>query len=288
MIFISKNQGQFANQLFLFVSIIAIAEKSKRTIFNPIFNSELNRFTYFNGTSICYYPISAKRNKLRHITRLISYNFTYRILDLFKRIHFFYNSPFHSIINIGACNLNSTELLNLINRKKLIYFYGWPPYPTKSNSEFEVQIKNIFEFKFEYKNHVDKIINEFRKNAEMIIGIHIRQGDYKKFMDGKYYYITECYVNKMKEVQELFKDKKLFFIICSNEPQNIISNDLNYYISNNDKVVDLLLLSKCDYIIGPPSTFSMWASFYGNTPLFQIDEINEKVNLEKFKIINLN
>jgi len=26
--------------------------------------------------------------------------------------------------------------------------------------------------------------------------------------------------------------------------------------------------AKCDYIVGPPSTFTSWASFYGDVPVY--------------------
>jgi hypothetical protein len=38
--------------------------------------------------------------------------------------------------------------------------------------------------------------------------------------------------------------------------------------------------------MGPPSTFSMWASFYGNVPLRILKYKEEKINLGEFKIIS--
>lgn len=34
---------------------------------------------------------------------------------------------------------------------------------------------------------------------------------------------------------------------------------------------DLFMLSECDYLIGPPSTFSMVASMYRDIPLYRMD-----------------
>jgi hypothetical protein len=36
-------------------------------------------------------------------------------------------------------------------------------------------------------------------------------------------------------------------------------------------IEDLYALASCDYIIGPPSTFSQWASFYGNVPRYMVN-----------------
>ena len=39
-----------------------------------------------------------------------------------------------------------------------------------------------------------------------------------------------------------------------------------------------------DYILGPPGTFSQWASFYGEKPLLHLFDSNDSVALEKFRV----
>ncbi|MCW3058345.1 MAG: hypothetical protein JWQ02_166, partial [Capsulimonas sp.] len=43
-------------------------------------------------------------------------------------------------------------------------------------------------------------------------------------------------------------------------------------------------LSECDYILGPPSTFTAWASFYGQKPLYKILEPEAAVSLDDFYV----
>lgn len=43
-------------------------------------------------------------------------------------------------------------------------------------------------------------------------------------------------------------------------------------------------MSQCDYLIGPPSTFTGWASYIGNVPLKYIESKNIDFTLEDFKI----
>ena len=52
-------------------------------------------------------------------------------------------------------------------------------------------------------------------------------------------------------------------------------------------VGDLYALARCDYIFGPVSTFSQWASFYGDKPLFHLHESNDRVERERFTISDL-
>ena len=71
---------------------------------------------------------------------------------------------------------------------------------------------------------------------------------------------------------KLYKDKRVVFFIASNE--NVPKETFNEFeiIDGNMMCAafDLYALSKCDRIIGPPSTFSRWASLMGNVPLYFI------------------
>jgi len=49
---------------------------------------------------------------------------------------------------------------------------------------------------------------------------------------------------------------------------------LSVQISDGDAANDIYLLSCCDYIVGPYSSFSQWASFVGQVPLHVVDYKN--------------
>jgi hypothetical protein len=52
-------------------------------------------------------------------------------------------------------------------------------------------------------------------------------------------------------------------------------------------VGDLYALAQCDYIFGPVSTFSQWASFYGNKPLLHLENHEAQVEREQFRVSDL-
>jgi hypothetical protein len=55
-------------------------------------------------------------------------------------------------------------------------------------------------------------------------------------------------------------------------------------IGSGPPVNDLWTLSKCDFVFGPPSTFSQWASFYGKVPLLHLRGNDDRIEVEKFRI----
>ena len=43
------------------------------------------------------------------------------------------------------------------------------------------------------------------------------------------------------------------------------------------------MMSQCDYLMGPPSTFTMWASFMGKVPLGIIRDRSQTLSMADFK-----
>ncbi len=129
-----------------------------------------------------------------------------------------------------------------------------------------------------------------QNNPALIIGIHIRRGDYANFKNGKYFFDDALYVSKMQALVEIFEreGKQVTFFISSNEPVAAIfaANFHLIHMEGLQPITDLHALSCCDYILGPPSTFSQWASFMGNKPLQFIHSKDELISLEKFKVVD--
>jgi hypothetical protein len=138
-----------------------------------------------------------------------------------------------------------------------------------------------------YQDRIEQYVTRYKKDHDLLVGIHIRGGDFKQFEGGKWFYTPEQYYEKMKELAmlERFRDKKIAFVICTNEKNVSLPSAENFTVYNEERhfIEDIYLLSRCDYIIGPPSTFSIWASFYGSTPLYMITELETKITDEIFK-----
>lgn len=116
-----------------------------------------------------------------------------------------------------------------------------------------------------------------------IVGVHIRQEDYKNWMGGKYYFETAVFKSKMEETSALFLNEKVTFIIFTNgnlQEKDLASDQYQLIFSDNSAIVDLILMSKCDFIIGPPSTFSGYASFMGKAPKYIMLHQDQKIESE--------
>ena len=133
------------------------------------------------------------------------------------------------------------------------------------------ELKRIFRPKDDIMQKAEAMIARQRTQADIVVGVHIRRGDYATWNDGRFFYSLEDYRQFMLRVQQLYGDRRVSFFISSNED---FSLDLfqgcdchRFGKEPSGAILDLYTLSLCDRIIGPFSSYSRWASFIGEVPL---------------------
>lgn len=144
------------------------------------------------------------------------------------------------------------------------------------------ELLDIFAFRSEVTEKVERSLSGF---DGVTVGVHIRRGDYKAWRGGAYYYDDATYISVMQTLASQLQkqDVKCRFLICSNEPFDTGLTDLNIaQIPEASGMDDLCALSQCDYIVGPPSSFSQWASFYGDVPLHLILSAKDEIDIKNF------
>ncbi|MCF0195766.1 MAG: glycosyltransferase [Bacteroidaceae bacterium] len=155
--------------------------------------------------------------------------------------------------------------------------------------KYRDEITRLFAFLPEVERAVGKTLE---KDEAVRIGVHIRRGDYKRHLGGIYYYEDETYIRFIRQALEQLspedKKKKIGIYICGNDPS---LNKARYvstfaphtvHFPNGNPGEDMCLLSKMDYIIGPPSTFSLVASMYHDTPIFFIRHAEDTLTYQHF------
>lgn len=117
------------------------------------------------------------------------------------------------------------------------------------------------------------------------IAVHIRRGDYKTWEGGKYYYEDKDYLSFIDRMRILVRDQlgkdSLFYIFTNDK---VYLDGMGICVSDNSWYVDQFIMSRCDYIIGPPSTFSLWASYTGLTPFYHVKDKEKEFTLQDFEL----
>ncbi|OIP81067.1 MAG: hypothetical protein AUK44_10795 [Porphyromonadaceae bacterium CG2_30_38_12] len=174
-------------------------------------------------------------------------------------------------------------LLKAFEKNDVVYVGGWafrvPQLVEKYKNEMHKQyaLKPIFYLNNDFVENVEK----FTLSDYIMVGVHIRRGDYKTWKKGAYYYEDEVYKNQMESISDQLMQqgkKKILFILFSNEALSIQQTP-NLLISKENWYIDHHLMSLCHYLIGPPSTFTLWASYVGNAKLIYLQQCDQKISI---------
>lgn len=182
----------------------------------------------------------------------------------------------------------SAEERKMLQTKHLVV-EGWYARWYDLFLKYKKEICQLFEFSDQVKNTVLQRIQiaETETNNPIRLGVHIRRGDYKTWMNGKYYFNDLEYVNIIKQFICLFPNHPINIYICNNDPnidqglfqEHLKTDNIKVFFPSGNPGEDLCLLSNCHYLIGAPSTFSLVAAMYNDLPLYWIE--NAKTPLEK-------
>jgi hypothetical protein len=208
------------------------------------------------------------------------------LLGIFRRLE-----RFGIISSINIENSDSQKFLHskLEDRKsKLIFIAGWPFRVDALTMKYHKILADNYSLKQHYfkNNKLLLLINSIDRERTTIVGVHIRRGDYKDWHNGKYYFddkTYQFYTDNLKKELSQQSQKKTIFIIFSDEPVSLEESS-ELIISKEEWYIDHLIMSNCDYLIGPPSTFTAWASFVGKIPYYHILDKDSGLSLDNFTV----
>lgn len=281
MIIAASKEGQLCNRLFHFAHLISHATNSGSRLWYPFFNEYLDHFPNLKNLSLESPQIYLYSNSMiRSLLLRLAYFFD----NYYQFVRFFtYIKSDREIIDLSQIHQESTK-------KNLLILDGWLFRDSSHFLDNAPLLRELFQFKPVVNSEALREISKIKIAPDIcLVGVHIRRGDYAHWQDGRYYFDDETYISAMNQISSLLiaQGKKAEFIICSNELISASSNLLaapNVSLHQKTAIEDLCLLSKCDLLIGPPSTFTIWASFFGSIPLSYLEAKRQKIELQQFSI----
>jgi hypothetical protein len=279
--------GRLGNRLHTHANALAWCIHNNYNLINLSFSNYADLFdsqpkhasgNFHNNKDFIFRILSTK--SLRHIIRrvLLSDKWLRRLSWIINQI-----TPTDDEL------IDENDLHQKINHKKINLIRHWD---LNCTNLIKIHQNNIRRYLKPNKSSAvcaEKKINQLRSRYDCIIGIHARRGDYASYLDGIHYHKWESYLNWGNQTINTLKNsgkKNVGIIVCSDEipPLSITDTESFYFSSNDDFIVDLHILSLCDYNIGPPSSFGSWISWYGKVPRYNLSK-NSKINsIDQFKV----
>jgi hypothetical protein len=160
---------------------------------------------------------------------------------------------------------------------------------TRYLKQTKKELQHIFQPREDIVERARQMVAELRQEADLVVGVHIRHGDYRTFYGGRYFYTLEEYHQMMLRIVDAYPGRRVSFFISSNEPFDISLFEgcrcRRFGAVPNGDITDLTTLSMCDRILGPWSTYSRWASFIGEVPLCFIEHKDQAFTDDSFSTV---
>jgi len=287
--------GRLANRLILFANFVGLAEEQGHRLINFTFHSYSEFFEGTRGNIYCRYPRPKRRSWLELVPGVaaflrktrIPYHLTRATSALNERYPVFGAAAvtLHELPGQHVTLLDGPEYQEKIRLARIVFVYGWwlrTPSLVKKHAD---KIRAYFRPVEKIESASRDAIEPLRRDADVVVGVHIRQGDYRGWFDGKYFFPVARYAAWMHELASQFPGRKVAFFVCSDEPRSLGEfPGLTVGLGAGPAVSDIYALARCDYIIGTKSTFTQWSSFYGGKPLLQVCGTAEAIKLENFRV----
>ncbi len=290
MVIINSQNAQLCNRLFGFSSFIANSLAYKYQLVNIGFHKYEPYFEATKNNDFDGYPISVRRSFSSKLDYFYSnlfknwFSFNYRRFSKTITTKKFYHTSFTDDLIPRVFDLNDTKFVNDAQNKNILV-QGWMFRDLQNLRKHHHTICSFFKPVEPYRTEVKTLFDNVKQLADVIIGVHIRRGDYRTFVGGTWFYTDENYAVWMNMLKSEYAKigKTCAFLIASNDAVEVDKfSGLTVVFKSRHFIVDLYLLAKCDAIIGPPSTFSQWAAFYGSKPLTMLLIKGQKINIPKY------
>ena len=284
MVILQSQAGQLGNRLWQASYFIANAIENEYELVHLGFG---RYYEYFSENIESSLPQENYRCKIYSSEKL---SLKHRLVLKYKKLsdkfnrRYHHQLPFLSVIELKTMDIKydlSKEIFTNLAKKNILFADGWPFVDYAGLRKHAEIIRKVFTPDKKYMNNVQNIREAEFCKYDKVIGVHIRRGDYANFLNGRWFYSFSDYSRFMKDVamRPEFENLRLGFVVCSDEPIDQDQfKDFNIIASTSHFLEDLYLLACCDLIIGPPSSYSCWAAFYGNTPLIFANHHHARIN----------
>lgn len=266
MIF-ARDKSQMCNNLLQYAHVYAWGREHGRKVISMRFSY---KYQYFH---ICHTPLTGLGWYL-----LAKYMAALRLLPTASFKH-------------EDCDPVALERMML--RHRHIVVSGWFVRYYDLFLKYRQEICDLFRIDEQYTEPVKEKMKHSSLLTSLKLGVHIRRGDYAQWHDGKYCYDDEVYARHINRFAELHPDKDVHVYLSTNDAsvteeryQQLCPHVHIHHLQGNAPE-DLFMLSECDYLMGPPSTFSLVAAMYRDIPLYRMDTANaEDMTAEGFKLFD--
>ncbi|MEM6469205.1 MAG: alpha-1,2-fucosyltransferase [Planctomycetota bacterium] len=280
---VARKYGQLANRLFLFANLIGAARHYGVELRNPCFAEYADLFPSTRHDLWCRYREHLKET--REKTRRTAPSLRSRIALMHAissgskwlgRAGILQRRYKVMELKSGeSCELLGNAFRDMASSRATLLLRGWL-FRSQLVMDHRDAICDFFRLDHANEQLVEKHVRACRQDCDVLVGVHIRRGDYRQFQGGRYFYDDQTYASWMNRIQEQLSPLRVRFLVCSHQDfDEKVYQGLRITRGPGSAITDLYSLAQTDWMIGPPSTFTAWAAYYGLKPRIELQSASE-------------
>lgn len=171
-------------------------------------------------------------------------------------------------------DLTAQENLTRLRSRPVSVVSGWNVRAWPLVERHSEEIRSLLQPGERHRTVASRFVASLREEFDVLVGALVRQGDYREWQDGEYFFESAEYRDLLLDFADEFHDDDVGILLASDEPQqeSVFADDrfvLTTGIAGGDGhyVESFTELSLCDVVVTPPSTFSATAAFLGDSPI---------------------
>jgi hypothetical protein len=260
-----KKHGRLGNRLLTFSNLVALAIERDWTVYNLSFYEYSSGFYYFANNEIPQWPQPRLPNKLsRYIQNKIISPLCDRTLRSRTALMILRNQGY--LFEAPDLEELSEDVFNSLfweRRRSWLVWSAWNLKFDQLRRDRRDELIEVFRPCLDIAQRVDHVFRRVPNNV-LVVGLHVRRGDYKSWQGGRYYFSLDIYRSLLIRLFEILGFNNVFFLVASDQSiPSDLTEGLPAICLHGSEIEDLYVLARCDLIVGPPSSYAEWASFYG-------------------------
>lgn len=182
-------------------------------------------------------------------------------------------------------------LERIVERHRNVVVAGWNVRYYDLFLKYRDEICSLFQIDEAYALPVQAKMRLLDEEKGVRLGLHIRRGDYAQWADGRFFYDDATYAAFVRGFVRLHPGETVHVYLATNDPavtEEAFCRTLQEGTEEGEKQPkvhllggtppeDLYMLSQCNALIGPPSTFTLVAAMYRDIPLCRMDQARAEV-----------
>ena len=266
---LKRDYGQLGNRLHTHANALAFAIEHNLNFLNLSFTESAKDFSRQNNTTQDrYLPQASILGRFLSSSKIVS---LLQRLSLSDRLLGKLGGRLKVIERKDDETIAEQDLFNELkssNSVRIFLLRAWDVNCPQALEKHATQIRERLAPSSETKKVVLDLLGSIPP-GNLLVGLHIRRGDYANWLGGLHYHSWEQYGEWLNQTNDILlgQGHKPTYLICSDEsPPSDIFTPLPIIVGQRSPMTDLYALASCKLVLGPPSSFGSWASFYGEVP----------------------